>query len=331
MDRQQVDGKRMGKGQIDGKRIDETRIDQKQINQKQVDQKQIDQKQVDGKQIGKRQIVGKQMDKRQTDGNRIDKTHLDKMHVDKKYVDKKQIDSRFAEWMEQGFGELKRTLTGVQMEQFWRFYELLIEWNQVMNLTAITDMEEVVSKHFVDSCALVKSGISLEGQNMIDVGTGAGFPGIPLKILFPDLRVTLLDSLNKRIRFLEEVCSQLGLQNVELIHGRAEDYGRDVHYREQYDLCVSRAVANLSSLSEYCIPFVKVGGCFISYKSGKVEEERIEAEAAVKKLGGKIGEIHSFHLPLEDALRYLVMIEKVKGTAKQYPRKAGMPAKEPLK
>ena len=241
------------------------------------------------------------------------------------------MDKKFIEWMEQGFAGLKLTLTGAQMEQFWRFYELLIEWNQVMNLTAITDMDAVVSKHFVDSCALVKSEISLEGQKLMDVGTGAGFPGIPLKIMFPQLRITLLDSLNKRIRFLEEVCSQLGLQNVELIHGRAEDYGRDAHYREQYDLCVSRAVANLASLSEYCIPFVKVGGYFIPYKSGKVEEERIEAEGAVTKLGGKIEQIHSFRLPPEDALRYLVMIEKVKGTAKKYPRKAGMPAKEPLR
>lgn len=240
------------------------------------------------------------------------------------------MDSRFIEKMDEGFGQLGLTLTDRQQEQFYRFYELLVEWNKVMNLTAITEMDAVISKHFVDSAALVKCGLDLNGKRVIDVGCGAGFPGIPLKILFPEMKITLLDSLNKRIRFLEEVCSQLELADVELIHGRAEDFGRNKQYRAQYDAAVSRAVANLASLSEYCIPFLKVGGCFISYKSERVEEEILAAQGAVAKLGGKLEEICYFELLPEKAGRNLVNIRKAKETPGKYPRKAGLPAKEPL-
>lgn len=240
------------------------------------------------------------------------------------------MDNRFAEMMNGGFEQLGLSLTDRQQEQFYQFYEQLVEWNKVMNLTAITEMDAVVSKHFVDSAALVKCGLDLNGQRVIDVGTGAGFPGIPLKILFPEMKITLLDSLNKRIHFLEEVCSRLELDQVELIHGRAEDYGRNKQYRGQFDLAVSRAVANLASLSEYCLPFVKIGGSFISYKSEKVEEEMAAAAGAVAKLGGKLEETCSFALLPENARRNLVRIRKAKETPGKYPRKAGLPAKEPL-
>ena len=198
------------------------------------------------------------------------------------------------------FSKIQIELSEKQAEQFEQYYEMLIAKNEVMNLTAIT------------------------------VGTGAGFPGIPLKIVYPQLQVTLLDSLNKRVKFLQEVVDALGLEQVEALHGRAEEYAKKAEYREQYDCCVSRAVANLASLSEYCLPFVKVGGAFVPYKSGKIQEEIEAAGKAVEILGGRIGQRKEFMLPGSDMYRCLLYIEKVKATAKKYPRKAGMPTKEPL-
>ena len=241
------------------------------------------------------------------------------------------MDKMFAEQMERELEGIA-SLSERQMEQFYQYYEMLVEWNQVMNLTAITEMTEVVTKHFVDSLSLKKAVSDLEDKpwKIMDVGTGAGFPGIPLKIAFPQLEITLLDSLNKRIRFLDAVIEKLELKCIKAVHGRAEDYGRDGKYREQYDFCVSRAVANLSTLSEYCLPFVKTGGYFIPYKSGKVEEELAAASGAVKKLGSEVERTEDFLLPNGDE-RTLVVIRKNKVLEKRYPRKAGLPGTDPLK
>lgn len=227
--------------------------------------------------------------------------------------------------------ELGIVLNDEQKRQFDSFYELLVEWNKVMNLTGITEYEEVNEKHFVDSLSITKAIDMNCVDNLIDIGTGAGFPGIPLKIAFPHLKVVLLDSLNKRIKFLNTVIEELELIDIETIHGRAEDFAKKKEYRECFDLCVSRAVANLATLSEYCLPFVKVEGEFISYKSGDSDEEIRDAEFAVKVLGGKITDVDKFQLPGTDMGRSLVKIKKVKNTAGKYPRKAGLPSKEPLK
>lgn len=224
-------------------------------------------------------------------------------------------------------------LTEEQLKKFYRYFELLEEKNKVMNLTAITEECEVVTKHFVDSLSLARVFPELESGrefSVIDVGTGAGFPGIPLKIVYPNLQVTLLDSLKKRVCFLQEVCGQLELEEISAVHGRAEDFGRDKRFREAFDLCVSRAVANLATLSEYCLPFVKIGGLFVSYKSEDVGEEVKGAESAIKQLGGEIKSIQSFKLPKTDMGRSLIVIEKVRKLSGKYPRKAGIPSKEPL-
>lgn len=226
--------------------------------------------------------------------------------------------------------QLEVELTEQQLEQFKTYYEMLIEKNKVMNLTAITEKDEVIDKHFIDSISLNKAVDTTKPLKILDLGTGAGFPGIPLKIAYPNLKITLLDSLNKRIKFLQEVIEELGLQEIEGIHGRAEDFAKQPAYREQYDLCVSRAVANLATLSEYCLPYVKEGGCFISYKSGAVEEEVNQSKKAIAELGGRIKEVIAFTLPKTDIERTFVVIEKVKKTPKKYPRKAGLPSKEPL-
>lgn len=222
------------------------------------------------------------------------------------------------------------TLNDTQLKQFDQYYELLVEWNKVMNLTAITEYEEVVVKHFVDSLSLVKAIDIEKVHTVIDIGTGAGFPGIPLKIAFPHLKITLLDSLNKRINFLNEVIDKLGLEEISTIHGRAEDFARKLEYREQFDLCVSRAVANLSTLSEYCLPYVKVGGVFLPYKSGEIDQEVDEAATALKVLGGKMKKVEKFQLPDSDISRSFVVIAKTKNTGKKFPRKAGLPSKEPI-
>ena len=227
--------------------------------------------------------------------------------------------------------EIGIVLNETQKQQFDVFYEMLVEWNKVMNLTGITKRDEVDEKHFVDSLSVVQVFDVDKCKKVIDVGTGAGFPGIPLKILFPDMEITLLDSLNKRIQFLNAVIEELGLKKINTIHGRAEDFAKKEEYREQYDLCVSRAVANLSTLSEYCLPYVKVGGAFVPYKSGEIDEEVNAAKNAVKILGGKIVQVKKFTLPGSDIGRSFVKISKVSKTAKRYPRKAGLPSKEPLK
>ena len=222
------------------------------------------------------------------------------------------------------------SLSTDKQKQFVRYYELLVEWNSFMNLTGITEFQEVLQKHFEDSLAIVK-GVDLNHiTSVMDVGTGAGFPGLPLKIAFPHLKVVLLDSLGKRVKFLNHVIEELQLENITAIHGRAEDFARKEEYREQFDLVVSRAVANLSSLSEYCIPYTKVNGQFISYKSGKIDEELEQAKKAIFLLGGKLKNTVKFQLEGSDIERSLVIIRKETKTAKKYPRKAGMPAKEPL-
>ena len=222
------------------------------------------------------------------------------------------------------------SLTERQSEQLYEYYRLLVEWNSFMNLTGITEFSEVVQKHFVDSLSIVKVKNMNDVDNLIDVGTGAGFPGLPLKIVFPHLKVTLLDSLNKRIDFLNAVIEKTGLTGIETIHGRAEDFAKPGLKREIYDLCVSRAVANLATLSEYCLPYVKIGGEFIPYKSGEVADELQDAKSAVFLLGGKVESCENFDLPGSDIHRSLVRIKKVGGCPKKYPRKAGMPSKVPL-
>ncbi len=221
-------------------------------------------------------------------------------------------------------------LSEKQIEQFIIYYEMLVEWNEVMNLTAITEYDEVMKKHFIDSISLIKAYDVSKPASVIDVGTGAGFPGLALKIAYPNLQVTLLDSLNKRVNFLNVVIEKLQLTDVEAVHGRAEDFAKAGKLREKYDLCVSRAVANLSTLSEYCLPFVKVGGQFISYKSEKITEEKTAAENAIRILGGSVKNQVEFRLPDSDIYRNLFVIEKIKQTPKKYPRKAGLPGKEPL-
>ena len=231
---------------------------------------------------------------------------------------------------ESKLNELGIVLSDKQKEQFDKYYELLVEWNKVMNLTGITEYEEVNEKHFVDSLSLVKAIDLSNVENIIDIGTGAGFPGIPLKIAFPHLKVTLLDSLNKRIKFLDMVIAELDLKDIKTIHGRAEDYAKQADYREQYDLCVSRAVANLSTLSEYCLPYVKKGGIFVPYKSGEIDNELLQSKKAIHILGGKIDNVVKFQLPESEIGRSFVVINKYQNTAKKYPRKAGLPAKEPI-
>lgn len=222
------------------------------------------------------------------------------------------------------------SLSDFQIQQFIVYYEMLTEWNQFMNLTAITEYDEVMKKHFIDSISLCKAFDVSKNVSCIDVGTGAGFPGLALKIAYPGLQMTLLDSLNKRIQFLDAVIDKLSLTGVRTIHGRAEDFAKPGKLRESFDLCVSRAVANLSTLSEYCLPFIKTGGYFISYKSEKISEEMITAQKAISILGGEVKEQVEFMLPYSDIYRNLFVIEKKKKTPGKYPRKAGLPGKEPL-
>ena len=233
-------------------------------------------------------------------------------------------------YLKNTLSEWKFDLTDKQIEQLDKYYEMLIEKNKVMNLTAITEFDEVLVKHFVDSlsiCTVLPNDVT----TVCDLGTGAGFPGIPMAIAYPSLQFTLIDSLNKRIKFLDEVVSELGLTNVTLVHARAEEAGRNKLYREYFDLVVSRAVANIATLSEYCLPLVKLGGHFISFKSSDINDEIQLSGKAINKLGGKLLKPVLFSLPDTDISRSFLIIDKEKNTPKAYPRKAGTPSKEPLK
>lgn len=227
-----------------------------------------------------------------------------------------------------GLEELQISLHEDQMQQFLAYYEMLVETNKVMNLTAITEFDEVIEKHFLDSLSLIRVYDLRREVKILDMGTGAGFPGVPLKIAFPEIDLVLADSLNKRIKFLQDVIERLGLKKINAVHARAEELGKNKDYREKFDLCVSRAVANLASLSEYCIPFVNEGGMFISYKSGEIEDEVEQSKKAVSILGGSISQVYKFDL--YEQKRSFVLIQKKKKTPKAYPRKAGTPTKLPL-
>lgn len=229
-----------------------------------------------------------------------------------------------------GLKQLNIDLSDYQIKQFMLFYEMVVEWNKVMNLTGITEFEDVIRKHFLDSLAIVQVCDMNQTRRVIDVGTGAGFPGIPLKIAFPHLDIVLLDSLKKRVFFLDEVIAQLNLKMVQVIHGRAEDYAGQKEYREIFDLSVSRAVANLSPLSEYCLPFVAVKGKFVAYKSGNIEDELKESEKAINVLGGRVSSCLHFPLFDTDAQRSFVVVDKTETTPSRYPRKAGLPVKDPI-
>lgn len=231
--------------------------------------------------------------------------------------------------LKEGASEARVELTDIQLDKFEKYYEFLIEKNKVMNLTAITDEREVVYKHFVDSIALIPK-MDLKESKIIDVGTGAGFPGIPLAIVTENSEFVLMDSLNKRVNFLNEVIKICELKNVSVIHARAEELGRNIKYREKFDVCVSRAVANMSTLLEYCVPFVKVGGVFVSYKSGDIQEELMAADNAQKQLFCKKKNIIKFSLPNTDIHRSFVIFEKTKELNKKYPRQGGKPKKSPL-
>ena len=222
-------------------------------------------------------------------------------------------------------------LSELQKNQFNRYYDLLIEWNDKINLTAITDKKDVIKKHFEDSLSITSVIDMNDIDSVIDVGTGAGFPGIPLKIVFPSLKLTLLDSLNKRINFLNTVVDELGLSDVTALHGRAEEIGRNASYRESFDLCVSRAVANLSTLSEFCLPVVKIGGYFVSYKSEKADDEYNDAENAITLLSGGNVRIEDVIIPDTDLTRKMIIIEKIEKIDDKYPRRAGVPLKKPLR
>lgn len=230
--------------------------------------------------------------------------------------------------LKNGCSELKISLDDIQLDNFIKYMELLLEWNENVNLTAITEPKEVITKHFLDS--LTALSLIPENASVADIGCGAGFPGLPLKMARDDIKLTLLDSLAKRINFLNEVASETGVTGVECVHSRAEDAGQDKAYREHFDVAVSRAVANLTTLCEYCLPFVKVGGSFVALKGPLAEDELIAAKKAIHLLGGELVKVADVLVPFTDLNHKIVIIKKVAKCPKAYPRKAGTPAKKPL-
>ena len=234
----------------------------------------------------------------------------------------------FEEIFNTSLKEIKINIEKEDIEQFYNYMKLLLEWNEKINLTAITDPKEIIVKHFIDSLTIAK--YIPQGATLVDVGTGAGFPGIPLKICRKDVKITLVDSLNKRIKFLEDVIQQLNLKDIETIHTRAEEFGKNSKYRERFDVATSRAVANLATLSEYLIPLVKINGKCICMKGPDIEEELEKGKKAIKILGGNISKVDSFELPNTDIKRTILIVDKVEKTPLRYPRKPGMPSKEPI-
>lgn len=226
--------------------------------------------------------------------------------------------------------KLHINLNDIKCKQLIQYYKLLIEWNEKINLTSITDYKDVVVKHFIDSLSIVNSMDMNAEYSLIDIGTGAGFPGIPLKIVFPMLDVVLVDSLDKRVKFLNIVIKELGLKNIKAVHARAEEFGHS-NYRETFDICVTRAVANLAVVSEYCLPLVSVGGCFVAYKSADIKDEIFDSEIAIEELGGAIEDVDIFTLPDTDIERSLIRIYKDFETPDKYPRRNGVPLKKPIR
>lgn len=239
-------------------------------------------------------------------------------------MEKKEFIEEFEKYLE----KMQIKFSEEQYNQFYKYMNLLMEWNKKINLTAIIEPKEIILKHFVDSLTIAK--YIEENKKVADVGTGAGFPGIPLKIYRKDLKITLIDSLNKRLNFLNEVISELELKEITTVHGRAEELGQNKEYRERFDIVTSRAVANLSTLSEYLIPFIKKDGKCIYMKTLEVDEELQKAKKAINILGGKTIKIDKFYLPESEIGRSIVVIEKEKQTPIKYPRKPGTPSKEPL-
>lgn len=235
----------------------------------------------------------------------------------------------FSQIIKENMSKIEIELNNEQIEQFFKYMNLLIEWNKKINLTAIIEPKEIIIKHFVD-CGTILKYIE-ETDNIIDVGTGAGFPGIPVKILKNNINITLIDSLNKRINFLSEVIKELGLEKVKIVHGRAEDLAQNKEYREKYDKVISRAVANLATLSEYDLPFIKIKGKMIAMKGYEIEEELNNAKKAIEILGGKVEKVEKFSLIDTENKRSIILVNKLKSTPRQYPRKAGKPSKEPIK